>query len=101
MRCPNCGSTAQYKDGNCGCGYKVTTPNGNVMSRVDNDRLHEFTNITLSIGDAEVGLDELNLQSPKARTELRNAKAALFNAQQALKRSFNAEYDLAVKNGKK
>lgn len=23
--CPNCGSTAQYKDGKCGCGYIAPT----------------------------------------------------------------------------
>lgn len=79
----------------------ITTPNGNVMSEADNNRLHTFENLKLEIGDAEVGLDDLDLQSPKARTELRTAKAMLFNAQKALERAFEAEYKLAIKNAKK
>lgn len=78
----------------------ITTPNGNKMSAVDNDRLASFNTAILELGDQVEAIKDLDLKSPQARTALRNAEAMLFNAQTFLKASFDAEYKLAVRKAK-
>lgn len=50
-RCPNCGSTAQYRNGQCGCGYTAPTPPEGYDSWEDYEQDQAAAAETIANGD--------------------------------------------------
>ncbi len=68
------------------------------LSRQDNDRCYELEQDLFTIGDARVGIEESNLQNPKAQELRTQGLALLENASALLDRMYEAELEYAKNN---
>lgn len=79
----------------------VTTPSGSKITQEDNERIVKFKKSVVQLTERFDAVKAHQLQSSKARTELKSAKAMLKAANDFLEAALAAEYRLATYKARK